>query len=90
MAATAPFQPIDSLADAPDDTYRHIVKQFLESQAYREWTAAELMGLEKELGTIEPGKRADVVMIDGDPFDFAKLGDHVTAVYKDGRRVVSS
>ncbi len=44
MAATAPFQPIDSLADAPDDTYRHIVKQFLESQAYREWTAAELMG----------------------------------------------
>jgi imidazolonepropionase-like amidohydrolase len=52
-------------------------------------TAAELMGLEKELGTIEPGKRADVVMIDGDPFDFAKLGDHVTAVYKDGRRVVS-
>jgi imidazolonepropionase-like amidohydrolase len=53
-------------------------------------TAAELMGLEKELGTIEPGKRADVVMIDGDPFDFAKLGDHVTAVYKDGRRVVSS
>src|SRR5438105_10522609 len=26
-------------------------------------TAAELMGLEKELGTIEPGKRADLVLI---------------------------
>jgi ring-1,2-phenylacetyl-CoA epoxidase subunit PaaA len=44
MAATAPQRRIDSLADAPDDRYRHIVKQFLESQAYREWTAAELMG----------------------------------------------
>jgi imidazolonepropionase-like amidohydrolase len=53
-------------------------------------TAAELMGLEKELGTIEPGKRADLVLVDGDPFDFAKLGDRVTAVYKDGRRVVGS
>lgn len=44
MAANAPLKPIDSLADAPDDRYRQIVKQFLESQAYREWTAAELMG----------------------------------------------
>ena len=44
MAANAPLREIDSLADAPDDTYRAIVKQFLESQAYREWTAAELMG----------------------------------------------
>jgi ring-1,2-phenylacetyl-CoA epoxidase subunit PaaA len=44
MAADAPFRPIDSLAEAPDDAYRRIVQQFLESQAYREWTAAELMG----------------------------------------------
>jgi len=44
MVTHAPFRRIDSLADAPDDTYRTIVKQFLESQAYREWTAAELMG----------------------------------------------
>ncbi len=44
MAAPASQPTIDSLADAPDERYRHIVKQFLESQAYREWTAAELMG----------------------------------------------
>jgi ring-1,2-phenylacetyl-CoA epoxidase subunit PaaA len=44
MVTHAPFRQVDSLADAPDDTYRSIVKQFLESQAYREWTAAELMG----------------------------------------------
>ena len=28
---------------------------------------ARVMGLEKEVGTIEPGKRADVIVIDGDP-----------------------
>jgi imidazolonepropionase-like amidohydrolase len=28
---------------------------------------AHVMGLEKELGTIEPGKRADLILINGDP-----------------------
>jgi len=51
-------------------------------------TAAELMGLENELGTLEPGKRADVVVVDGDPLDVEKLADRISAVYKDGRRVV--
>lgn len=51
-------------------------------------SAAELMGLEAELGTIEPGKRADLVVVDGDPYDFEKLADRVEAVYKDGVRVV--
>jgi len=47
-------------------------------------SAAELMGLDEELGTIEAGKRADVVIVEGDPFDFEKLPDRITAVYKDG------
>ena len=51
-------------------------------------SAAELMGLQAELGTIEPGKRADLVVVDGDPYDFEKLADRVEAVYKDGVRVV--
>jgi imidazolonepropionase-like amidohydrolase len=29
--------------------------------------AARIMGLEKDLGTVRPGKLADVVLIDGDP-----------------------
>lgn len=29
--------------------------------------AAELIGLEKEIGTIEVGKRADLLLVDGDP-----------------------
>jgi imidazolonepropionase-like amidohydrolase len=48
--------------------------------------AAELLGLSEELGTLEPGKRADVV-VDGDPFELASLGDRIAAVVKDGRLV---
>jgi imidazolonepropionase-like amidohydrolase len=51
-------------------------------------SAAELMGLEDELGTLEPGKRADLVVVDGDPLDVATLADRVSSVYKDGVQVV--
>jgi imidazolonepropionase-like amidohydrolase len=51
-------------------------------------SAAELMGLESELGTLEPGKRADLVVVEGDPLEVATLRDRVTAVYQDGLRVV--
>ncbi len=50
-------------------------------------SAAELLGLEGELGTVEPGKRADLVLVEGDPFDFRRLPDAVRAVWKDGVRV---
>jgi imidazolonepropionase-like amidohydrolase len=50
-------------------------------------SAAELMGLQDELGTLEPGKRADVVVLEGDPFDFEKLPTRIRAVFKDGTRV---
>jgi imidazolonepropionase-like amidohydrolase len=49
--------------------------------------AAELLGLDGQLGTLEPGKRADLVVVDGDPYDFATLGERIAAVYKDGRLV---
>lgn len=50
-------------------------------------SAAELMGLDDELGTLAPGKRADVVVVDGDPFDFGTLKDRIEQVWKDGVRV---
>jgi imidazolonepropionase-like amidohydrolase len=50
-------------------------------------SAAELMGLESELGTIEPGNRADLVIVDGDPLEVATLADRVAEVYQDGVRV---
>ena len=51
-------------------------------------TAAELMGLEDELGTLEPGKRADLVVVDGDPLEISGLRDRIEAVYQDGTQVV--
>ena len=50
-------------------------------------SAAELMGLSDRLGTIEPGKIADLVVVDGDPFEFEKLADRIDAVYQAGTRV---
>jgi imidazolonepropionase-like amidohydrolase len=51
-------------------------------------SAAELMGLEDRLGTLEPGKIADVVVVGGDPYEFEKLKDRIEQVWKDGVRVV--
>jgi imidazolonepropionase-like amidohydrolase len=48
-------------------------------------TAAELMGVDDRLGTLEPGKIADVVVMEGDPLDVSKMGERVVAVYKDGK-----
>lgn len=53
-------------------------------------TAAELMGLSRELGTIEPGKRADLVVVTGDPFDFHDLAGRIERVYQDGRLVADA
>jgi imidazolonepropionase-like amidohydrolase len=51
-------------------------------------SAAELMGLARELGTVAPGRRADLVLVDGDALEVATLRERVVAVYQDGRRVV--
>jgi imidazolonepropionase-like amidohydrolase len=50
-------------------------------------SAAELLGLADELGTIAPGKRADLVVVDGDPLDFEGFSNRIVAVYQDGRLV---
>ena len=53
-------------------------------------TASELLGVEDERGTIEPGKLADLVVVDGDPFDVATLQDNIVGVYKGGELVSGS
>ena len=53
-------------------------------------TGAECLGLEVDLGTLEAGKCADIVVIDGDPLaDISILQDEskITQVYKGGRPV---
>ena len=46
--------------------------------------AAKLLGIDTEFGSLEPGKRADVVLYDGDPFEHTT---HVTHVFVDGKLV---
>jgi imidazolonepropionase-like amidohydrolase len=50
-------------------------------------SAAQLLRLGDELGSLEPGKRGDVVVVSGDPFDFDGYADRVDQVWKDGVRV---
>jgi imidazolonepropionase-like amidohydrolase len=50
-------------------------------------SAARLLGLGDQAGSLMPGKRADVVVVAGDPFDFASLKANIRAVYKDGQLV---
>ena len=47
-------------------------------------SAAALLGIGDSVGTIEPGKRADLVVVDGDPLDLHDLRARVAAVYQDG------
>jgi imidazolonepropionase-like amidohydrolase len=50
-------------------------------------SAAQLLGVADERGTIEPGKVADLVAVDGDPYDLATLSDRIAGVWLGGRRV---
>ncbi|MCU1604223.1 MAG: putative Imidazolonepropionase, partial [Modestobacter sp.] len=52
-------------------------------------SAAELLGVAGELGSLEPGKRADVVVLDGDPTDLTGLAGRVREVYRDGELVAA-
>jgi imidazolonepropionase-like amidohydrolase len=46
--------------------------------------AADLMGWTDRIGTIEPGKWADIIAIDGDPLKDVKILQHVNFVMKSG------
>ncbi|MDT7570144.1 MAG: hypothetical protein QOE05_318 [Actinomycetota bacterium] len=52
--------------------------------------AAELLGVGDDRGTLAEGKRADLVVVDGDATNFTKLADRIAAVYQDGRLVAGS
>jgi imidazolonepropionase-like amidohydrolase len=49
--------------------------------------AARMLGLQDLVGTVETGKRADLVVVDGDPLDVQGLRERIVSVYQDGVEV---
>jgi imidazolonepropionase-like amidohydrolase len=46
--------------------------------------SADLIGVKDQIGSIEPGKKADIIAVEGDPIADIKTLEHVTFVMKDG------
>jgi imidazolonepropionase-like amidohydrolase len=52
--------------------------------------AAELLGMQDRIGTLEPGKLADIIAVPGDPTNDIRALEHVKFVMKDGVIVVGN
>jgi len=51
-------------------------------------TASEVLGFEKKIGTLEKGKLADLIVVDGNPLDDISLlqkKDKMLAIMKEGQ-----
>jgi imidazolonepropionase-like amidohydrolase len=47
-------------------------------------SAAELMGVDGDLGSLEAGKKADLLLIDGSALEITGIAERVRSVYQDG------
>ncbi|MGO4463919.1 amidohydrolase family protein [Pseudoduganella sp. RAF53_2] len=56
----------------------------LEAIRIATYNGARFLGLQDRIGTIEPGKHADLIVIDGDPSQRIKDIENVETVFKDG------
>jgi imidazolonepropionase-like amidohydrolase len=49
--------------------------------------ASRLLGVEDDLGTVEEGKLADLIVVAGDPFELDDFKNRIEQVWKAGQRV---
>lgn len=59
----------------------------LEGRSRFEGSSFRRTGSTADIGAVETGKRADLVLVEGDPLAFVDLGSRIRAVMKDGRVV---
>ena len=59
----------------------------VQALGYATAAAATLLGLEREIGTLEPEKRADLVAVAGNPLDDINAVRGVKLVVRDGREI---
>jgi imidazolonepropionase-like amidohydrolase len=52
--------------------------------------AAELLGMQERIGTLETGKLADVIAVPGDPLQDIKALEHAKFVMKGGSIVLNN
>jgi len=86
-----------SAATSPGLSLHHEMQLLVDAgltpmQAIRAATihGAELLGLERRLGSVEPGKVADLVLLDANPLQDISNTRKIVAVIKDGRVVDST
>ena len=81
----APFMPYGLSIQIEIQTYVEVLgmSPFTALQSATIW-AAESVGVDKELGSLEPGKLADLVIVSGDPLKNIKDALNVKTVIKNG------
>ena len=50
---------------------------------------AEMIGLENKIGTLESGKRADIIVLDANPLEDIRNVSSIKYVFKSGEQLVS-
>ncbi|MDP9430514.1 MAG: amidohydrolase family protein, partial [Actinomycetota bacterium] len=81
--AGTPFNPHDDLAAELGLMVRHGLTP-MQALVAATGGAAENLGLAHEIGTVEVGKLADLVLVDGDPLEDIAATGRVVLVVKDG------
>ncbi len=78
------------MARAVDIIVRHAGFTALETIRMVTAEAARALRIDSELGTIEPGKRADLIVVVGDPLHDIRALRDVQMVFRDGRLVAQN